>query len=198
MNRELCDLLVFLKAPGIVAKTIALLKESTPPEPQPAGAAELAEVASRNPNFGNAVLATMKNPPEVQKIAYAFSLRNLRDGWTPDERIFYFSWLRDAGQRQGGHSYELYLKNIAQEAYDNAPDTDRLAVDAAGVRGAIAAPELPPAIGPGRAYTVDEMVALSAEHPKGAISKAASAALLPPAVSFAIALVAKEARPVPT
>ena len=35
------------------------------------------------------------------------------------------------------------------------------------LRGAVAAPELPPAIGPGRAYTVDQIVALSAEHPKG-------------------------------
>ena len=167
VNRELCDMLVFLKSPGIVAKTIALLKETTLALPEPANAAELAELTSRNPGTGNAVMASLKNPPEVQKIAYAFSLRNLHAGWTPDERIFYFSWLRDAAQRQGGHSYELYLRNIAQEAYDNASEADRLAVDAAGVRGVMVGPELPPAIGPGRQYSIDDLVALSAEHPKG-------------------------------
>ncbi len=167
LNRELCDLLVFLKAPTVAAKTIALLKEPTPPPAPESNEAELAEIAARNPSVGNAVLESMKNPPEAQKMAYVFSLRNLRDGWTPEERIFYFAWLRDAAKRQGGHSYELYLNNIEQEAYDNATDTDRLAVEAAGVRQVSKPPELPAAIGPGQPYTIDDLVALSAAHPKG-------------------------------
>ncbi len=166
LNRNLCEMLVFLKAPGVVAKTIALLSEPTPAVPA-ANVAELTELANRNLQVGNGVLATLNNPPETQKIAYVFALRNLREGWTPEQRIFYFTWLHDARKRQGGHSYELYLNNIEQEAYDNASDTDRLVVEAAGVRQISKGPELPAPVGPGQPYSVDELVALSAAHPAG-------------------------------
>jgi putative heme-binding domain-containing protein len=145
LNRELCDMLVFLKSPTVVAKSLALIKQSPTPS---------------NP-------AEVSTQPDTQDLAYIFSLRNLRDGWTGEQRKFYFTWLRDEHKKQGGHSFQKFLDNIAQEAYDNATDIDRVVVDAAGLHEPYKLPEIPAPVGPGQEYTVDGMVALSAAHPAG-------------------------------
>ena len=114
-----------------------------------------------------AILATVANPPDTQEIAYVFSLRNLRDGWTGDQRVFYFSWLRDEHKKQGGRSFQKFLDNIEQEAYENATDADQFAVDAAGLHKPYKPEELPLPLGPGQEYTVDALVALSSAQPAG-------------------------------
>ena len=167
LNRELCETLVFLKSPTVVAKSLTLVKEPTPTEPPPANAAEIAAMAARNPHFGNDILTMMNNPKQTQKVAYIFALRNVRDGWKPEERLYYFTWLRDERKKQASRIFGLFMKNIEQEAYDNATDTDRLVVDAASLREPTPPPELPAAVGPGRQYTVDDLVALSGAQPKG-------------------------------
>ena len=154
LNRELCDLLVFLKSPTVLAKTIALLKE-TPSPPPPPRRPIWPRWPPRNPSVGDEVMAAAKNPPDTQEIAYVFSLRNLRDGWSGDQRVFYFTWLRDEHKKQGGRSFQKFLDNIEQEAYENATDADRFAVDAAGLHKPYVAAELPPPLGPGQEYTVD-------------------------------------------
>ena len=79
LNRDLCDLLVFLKSPTVLAKTIALLKQPTAQAPARTGPTNVADLVNRNPHFGNDVLAAVVNPPDTQKISYVFSLRNLRE-----------------------------------------------------------------------------------------------------------------------
>ena len=71
LNRELCELLVFLKSPTVLAKTLALEVA------QPAGLAVRAMTRQphsflRSSAFGPDVLAMMESPPDPQKIAYAF------------------------------------------------------------------------------------------------------------------------------
>ncbi|HEY1784007.1 MAG TPA: c-type cytochrome [Pirellulales bacterium] len=166
LNRELCDMLVFLKSPTVLAKTIALIKQPPKATP-PAADANLAELAARNPNFGKAFASDSATQPDTQEIAYIFSLRNLREGWSADQRKFYFTWLRDEHKKQGGHSFQKFLDNIAQEAYDNATDTDRVVVDAAGLHEPYKLPEIPAPVGPGQEYTVDGLIAISAAHPTG-------------------------------
>ena len=166
LNRELCDMLVFLKSPTVLAKSIALIKQPPASAPAPT-AANLADLAARNPNFGKALGADATTRPDVQELAYIFSLRNLRDGWSGDQRKFYFSWLRDEHKKQGGHSFQKFLDNIAQEAYDNATDVDRLVVDAAGLHEPYKLPEIPAPVGPGQEYTLDALIAASTAHPAG-------------------------------
>src|SRR5690606_5123821 len=62
--------------------------------------------------------------------------------------------------RSGGASYQGFLNNIEQEALDNATDTERLAIEALGIRKPYTPPELPKAEGPGQDWTVDDLVAL--------------------------------------
>jgi putative heme-binding domain-containing protein len=167
VNRELCELLVFLRSPTVVAKTLALLdRPSTLP---PGGPIETHEphLISRSPKFGLDILEMMTHPPDPQKIAYVFTLRNLRDAWTPAQRIRYFTWLGDERQKQAGQTFQKFLDNIEADAYENATDADRLAVDAAGLHKPLKAPKLPRPVGPGQDYTVDTLIGLSAAHPTG-------------------------------
>ena len=154
INRELANVLVYLEAPGIVTKLIDLLK-------QPRGAADDVEksLLARNPEYGRHIAQMQANRPDAQKIHYAFVLRNLREGWTIDQRKFYFTWLREAEKWQGGASYVGFLRNIGNEAYENASDAERLAVEVSGVRKPAAVPELPKPQGPGHTWTLDEVLA---------------------------------------
>ncbi|HEX4144769.1 MAG TPA: c-type cytochrome [Pirellulales bacterium] len=167
LNRELCDMLVFLKSPTVLAKTIALIKQPTASAPAAPPDANLAELAARNPNFGKAFAANAETRPDTQALSYIFSLRNLREGWTPADRTFYFTFLRDEHKKQGGHSFQKFLDNIAQEAYDNATDVDRLVVDTAGLHEPYKIPEIPAPVGPGKEYAVDELITISTARPAG-------------------------------
>ncbi len=153
-NRELANVLVYLEAPGTVTKLIDRMK-------QPRSDAEDVEkdLLERNPEYGRHIAKMQANRPDAQKIHYALVLRNLRDGWTLDQRKFYFSWLRDAERWEGGASYVGFLRNIGNEAYENASDAERLAVEVSGVRTPPPAVELPKPKGPGHPWSLDEVVA---------------------------------------
>ena len=77
LNRELCDLLVFLNAPTVVAKTLALVRQSSATVPAAPPETHEAHALARNPKFSTDILAMMAHPPDPQKIAFMFSLRNL-------------------------------------------------------------------------------------------------------------------------
>ena len=168
LNRELCEMLVFLKSPTVAAKTVAVLKQPSAgvaaPPPPPSSPAY---AKSRGKTFGSDVLATLAASPDPSKISYVYSLRNLTEGWTAEDRIFYFSFLRDEHEPKGGPTYRMFLENVDEEAYDRANEADRLAVDRAGVRRPYRAVELPKPTGPGGVYTVDGLLALWSAHGKG-------------------------------
>lgn len=69
LNRELCNLLVYLEAPDVVTKTLTLLD---------------------------------KAPTQEEQVTYIFALRNLKTGWTIDQRKKYFSWFKSAEQDSTG------------------------------------------------------------------------------------------------
>ena len=156
LNRELVNLLVYLKFPTAIAKTIALMKQDRGPM-----AADISELLDRNPGFGGTIAKMMANPPDAQKLHYAFVLRNLREGWTLPERTFYFQWLQQARQWSGGASFQGFLHNIDKEAFENASDSERLAIESAGARKPSPGKALPAPQGPGQEWTLDQLLALS-------------------------------------
>lgn len=163
LNRELCLLLVYLKAPTVVNKTIALLKQpSTPPSQE-----TINELLARNPGYGGSIAKMLANAPDLQKFHYAFVLRNAREGWTVEQRKFYFTWLNDLRKKSGGASFQGFITNLEKEAFENATDTERLAIEAAGLRKPYKAPELPKPVGPGRDWTVDDLVKFAEPRLRG-------------------------------
>jgi putative heme-binding domain-containing protein len=86
LNRQLCDLLIYLEAPDVAAKTMALLD---------------------------------KAPTQEEQITYIFALRNLKTGWTIDQRKKYFSWFKSAEQDgkgeatyPGGSEYKVWKDQV--------------------------------------------------------------------------------------
>ena len=152
LNRELCRVLVYLDSPTVIAKTLKLFKE-----PDPTKADDLGEVLSRNGGYGSTISRMLANFPELQKVHYALVLRNMRYGWTLEQRKQYLQWIADAGKRSGGASYQGFLNNIRSEALANASENERKAVE-----GLIPQPpkeaELPKPIGPGKVWTMAELV----------------------------------------
>ncbi|MBA4067912.1 MAG: heme-binding protein [Isosphaera sp.] len=168
VNRELVQLLVYLKSSTVVAKTTKLLAEPSKPLTQ----AELAEVLARNAGYGGTIANMLKNTPDPQKLWYAFVLRNVADGWTLDQRKAYFGFLAEARTKSGGASYQGFLRNIENEAFANATDADRLAIEAAGLRKPFKPKELPKPLGPGREWTTADVVALEPKLQRGRDFKA--------------------------
>jgi len=136
VNRELAQLLIYLEAPGVVEKTLALLDRAKTQEDQ---------------------------------VHYIFHLRNLKSGWTIEQRQKYFDWFtkarqkgkeevtypagspysvwtnqahaskvhppqlvqwfNDVGRNYGdGASYPKYLVNIRKDAAANLTSAERLAL----------------------------------------------------------------------
>ena len=91
VNRELCQLLVYLESPGAVAKSMKLLGEALTQEEQ---------------------------------VHYVVTLRNAKQGWTPELRRQYFGWINLAQQKfAGGHSFRPFLDNVRRDAVATlAPD----------------------------------------------------------------------------
>ncbi|MCH8830158.1 MAG: c-type cytochrome, partial [Planctomycetes bacterium] len=157
LNRELCRMLVYLKSPTVIAKTIALMKQKS----KSTAVMTPAELLARSQRYGPTIAKMQANRPDEQKTHYAFMLRNLRKGWTTEQRIFYFRWLAQAATKSGGASYQGFMRNMGNDAYDNASDSERLAIEASGARKPVPLPPIPKTKGPGRNWTLAEVIRLS-------------------------------------
>ncbi len=156
VNRELAQLLVYLKSPTIVAKLCDELKKPS----KPLSTEGLNELILRNRGYGGSVANVVKNAADQQKLSYLFTLRNATVGWTLDRWKVYYGFLAEARTKAGGASYLGFLTNIEKDAYANVGDADRLAIEAAKLRPAYKPPVLPKPTGPGKAYTVADLLAL--------------------------------------
>jgi putative heme-binding domain-containing protein len=57
-----------------------------------------------------------KAPTQEEQIEYAFSLRNVKSGWTEKQREEYFNWFHKAMSYRGGNSFHKFLTNIRADA----------------------------------------------------------------------------------
>jgi putative heme-binding domain-containing protein len=170
LNRELVTLLVYLKSPTVLAKTIELMRQDRSSH---AGRGNeervdrMEELLARNRGYGDTVAKMLANGADLQKLHYAFVLRNVHDGWTWEQRKFYFEWLNDARKHSGGASYQGFLNNIEGDAFANASESERLAIEAAGLRKPFKMKELPKPKGPGREWKLDALVRFAEPKLKG-------------------------------
>ena len=161
-NRELCQLLVYLEAPGVVSRTLALLQADRKVSPE-----DMSKLLARNAGYGGTISSMLANLPDAQKLYYAFVLRNASKGWTPQERVLYFRWLNKAQEWNGGASFRGFIDNMSTDSYENSTDRERLVVEASGARKAYQPPALPKAQGPGRAWKMEDLLAAQELARKG-------------------------------
>ena len=159
-NRELVNLLVYLDSPNVAAKTVPLLDTANDGDIT----VDNASVIARNDGYGGTVKEMQNSRPNRQAIAYVYALREAKVGWTPALHKAYFGWFTRTHAWHGGNSFSKFLDNIRNEALNNtvADATERTALDALSKQ----APPAPAANivapkGPGKAYTADNIAALT-------------------------------------
>jgi len=163
LNRELCRVLSYLQAPGVVARTLTLMDKAGP-TPTP----DWAALAERNDRYGGTVKAMLSNLPPELVIHYIYCLRVVKGPWKADERTRYFTWIAKLMSNKGGNSYGGFLKGIRDDAFANATDEEKKAIEAMKLEvPANPFANLPPIKGPGKAWSVDEVVELSKKPGKG-------------------------------
>lgn len=157
LDAELCRVLSHLDAPGVVEKTIGLMKSTA----TKAIAYDTAMLARHE--YGDAILKAMANTPNTQNIHYAYSIRRVQSGWTLDDRKYYFTWLNDTLRKDGGKSFAGYIRAIREDAIAHLTAADAAAVS--WLLGDIATVDLatlPFPKGPAGGWTTDSAMQLFA------------------------------------
>lgn len=157
LNRELCRMLSYLQAPGIVARTLTLM-DSAGPTPAP----PWLELTKRNAKYGGTIEQMIANLPPEQVVHYVYCLRVVKGPWKADERKRFFAWLAKLEANKGGASYSGFIGDLRKETLANCTPEERewIAKLAIGVPPNPFA-NLPEIKGPGREWTIDEIVKLA-------------------------------------
>ncbi len=161
INRELCQLLVAVDSPKVVSTTLALMATAKDDFQEVATDA----VLSRNDGYANAARAAAGSRPNAQQISYMVALRNATAGWTPEHRQTFFSWFPHARTWKGGNSFKGFIENIRKDALATfVPESEFAALDALSnkVEASTTIPNYVAPKGPGKNWSVDEVVALTA------------------------------------
>ncbi len=160
-DQDLCELLAYLDAPGLLDKAVPLLAELKP-SPVPAWA-NIEEGSDVYGNDYSAVVAGMaKSMPPLGQLAIANALRIVTHGWTLQQRRTYFTFLQQARTRKGGASYDGFLKKMVDAAYATCtPAEQQVLAELVGAAKADAPKfaSVPPK-GPGRDWQVADIDAV--------------------------------------
>lgn len=154
LNAELVQLLVYLNAPGVVSKTLALM-DTLGPEPIP----DWGYLVSRNERFGSTVGKLLADMPPARALHFAFVLRNQKDGWTLPERKKYFEFLISASKHAGGNSSAKIISQFREDALATCTPSEKVALGAITSQSLlIPPPAVTPPAGPGRKWTREEVL----------------------------------------
>ncbi len=161
INEELCRVLSYFEHPNVVKKTVELMKVTKAKESE-----YDAEIMKRNSSYGGTILKSMQTAPNTLNIHYLFCLKEVKVGWTIEDREFYLGWVKDLLTKSGGKMYGDYLRKIRETAIASVPEKDKLALQyLMGEVKSIDLATLPKPKGPGVAWTVDSALAMLNEKP---------------------------------
>ncbi|MEM9021561.1 MAG: heme-binding protein [Planctomycetota bacterium] len=118
---EAVRLKIFLGNDDAIAKVIEKIKLAGTPQP-PAWA----HLAAMNDRYGTVIRKMTEHPPPTEQMLYAFMVREIKEGWTLEQRQFFFSWLNRATQTEGGRSFMKYLKRIRAQSVATLSDEEKL------------------------------------------------------------------------
>lgn len=115
LNAELCRVLSYLDAPNVVSKTIALMKSTQ------TQTLDYDKAMLERSSYGQDILKMMSATPNSRNIHYTYCLRRVQNGWSLDDRKYFFGWLNETLEKQGGKSFAGYIRAIRQDAIDHLP-----------------------------------------------------------------------------
>jgi putative heme-binding domain-containing protein len=124
MNRGLSKVLIYLEAPNVVNKTLALMDQkdetgSKNLDLEPTTASN--DLILRNPQYGMDIAKMLAKVPPLQQTYYAVMLSRANEGWTPELRTKYFSWFGNAFKYEGGRSYVGFIDRARKLALVHVP-----------------------------------------------------------------------------
>ncbi|MFM7206853.1 MAG: heme-binding protein [Planctomycetaceae bacterium] len=168
LDRELASLLVALRAPGIVPQLVDLLESPTSSADRTNLAPDeddLRRLVERNADYGSAVRAALEQRSDLIQVHYAYALRTVTEPehWTDETRRAYLAWFRRTRDWAGGNSFQKFLTAIETESLAGLSDTERLALEANGIRTPYVPPPLPRPEGPGRIWSTSDVLAAAEE-----------------------------------
>jgi putative heme-binding domain-containing protein len=158
VNHELSRLLCHLEAKDVISKTLAIMHSA---EKESAND-QIKELSRRSWKYGKALNNLISETPQTQQIHYARMLTQVKNGWTFAERQQYLSWYKSALSKKGGNSYSGHISNMQKVAIGHIPATERKAFEALikNPNSAVDLSKLPKAKGPGKAWTIAQVVEL--------------------------------------
>ena len=163
VNAELVQLLTFLRSPTVVAKTLALM-DNLGPEPIP----DWGDLVRRNAGYGGTVESMMADMPPVRAIHFAFVLRNVKTGWTMEQRQKYFEFFPKAAKHPGGNSFAKFLMQFRDDAIATCSPAEQVVLSPITNVSLLAAPiAFTPAKGPGQKWSTQQALSTMAEGLKG-------------------------------
>ena len=161
LNAELVQLLVYLQSPTVIAKTLSLM-DNLGPEPIP----DWGYLVTRNAGYGGTVGKMLADMPPARGIHFAFMLRNVKNGWTLDQRRKYLQFFIDASKKPGGNSYAKFLSQFREDSLAGCTQAELLVLEPFAGVSLVAAPiQSKPPVGPGRKWTVAEALAVVNSQP---------------------------------
>ena len=166
LDRELSNLLVAVRAPGIVTKLVGMLAAPS----VSAGATNLApneeelkQLITRNAGYGGDVKKSLEKRSDLLQMHYAYAVRNVheKDAWTLADRKAYHAWFNRAREWAGGNSFRKFLDNIEKESFTGLSEGDLQAMQAILGLKPYVPPPLPKPKGPGRAWSMEDLLAVA-------------------------------------
>ncbi|MFK7849600.1 MAG: c-type cytochrome [Akkermansiaceae bacterium] len=162
LNFELARMLCYLQAPGVVARTLKLMDEAPAEKPAP-----WQELITRNSRYGKSLDAMMKNHPPTTQLHYLYCLRAVDGPWAAGERRRVFNWFLEIDGRSGGASYANNNAKLREQIYNNGTAEEKKLFAADAKPSKKKPKSLPPVKGPGRAWTVEEIMKVTSEGLEG-------------------------------
>ncbi|MDB5243272.1 MAG: heme-binding protein, partial [Spirosoma sp.] len=168
LNRGLSKVLVYLEAPNVVNKTLALMELKDEPgsknldlEPTTASS----DLILRNPQYGMDIAKMLAKVPPLQQTFYAVMLSRADEGWTPELRQKYFTWFGNAFKYEGGRSYvgfidrarKLALVHVPKDQFDKFNKMSGADILTSSGNDIVKSDYTPK--GPGRRWTLENAVA---------------------------------------
>ncbi|MFH6604673.1 c-type cytochrome [Maribacter algicola] len=157
INRELGQLLLFLKADGVTENLADLLERHAKENTITEGVEMLSEEATlRSEQYGPLIRDVIAKMPPSESIYYGMLLSHADEGWTKEAREKYFKWFFDVMNAKGGMSFKAYIENVRQKAMTHVPKAEREYYERlSGIYSPTdALADLPKPIGPGQNYTM--------------------------------------------
>lgn len=159
MNRELGQLLLYLKADGTTEALVKLLKRHTEQKTTASDNLLSEKTSLRSEQYGPLIREIMAKMPPSESIYYGVLLSHADKGWTKDLREDYFNWFYDVMNAQGGLSFKAGIENVRLQAMTHVPDNEKeYFQELTGVYSpSTAVADLPQPIGPGENYSGKDM-----------------------------------------